>query len=140
MVLFLTSQRSSLHADSAYSGKSSTLSMNDDFGTIFCEAYQVSGDDFCCALLIVSARWHARPIIRLIAAIIPGIFSDDFQHLEALRKTKTRNEFVSKMMSLENYNQHHLARWRKLLGIRASIGKLSKLAILLRHYSSSFPS
>ena len=114
--------------------------MNDDFGTIFCETYQVSGDDFCKTLLIASAHWYARPIIRFIIAVNPVVFSEEFHHLETLRPVKTRNEFVSEMMSLEDYNKHSLAGWRKLLGIRASIGNLSKLAVLLRHYSRHSPS
>ena len=111
--------------------------MTTNFGTIFCEANHISSKDFCKALLIASARWYVRPLIRFIIAFNPIVFSDDFHHLEPLRATRTRNEFVSEMMSLEDYNKHNLSRWRKVLGARASIGKLSKMSIRLRSKKSA---
>ena len=108
---------------------------NNNFETLFCEACQISSEKYCETLLFTTVHWYSRPIVRLILTLYPSIFSEEFRHLERLKTTNNRHQFISEMMYLEDHNKQQLPHWRKALGLRISIGELSKMSILLRSKS-----
>lgn len=114
------------------SGHSAAKSEVDDFGTLFCETFKIPSSEFSKTLLNTNVHWYSKLLTSLIATLFPSVFSEDFRHLERLRQTRNRHEYVSEMMYLADYHKQHLPMWRRALGLRVSIGKLSRLSVLLR--------
>ncbi len=102
------------------------------FERVFCGTEKISERDFCPRLLVKSARWHARPFLRLMIAYSPSLLTEDFNRLDRLRKVQTRHEFSAEMMSVDRYNKNELPNWRRALGLRSSITNLAQLSVLLR--------
>ena len=105
--------------------------MNPNFITVYCRQYAVSADEFFRSLLSKSTRIHIRPMLLILVALRPKIFEQDFEYLEPLKKATSRQEFRAELGCLDSYYRFGLPLWRRKLGLRLSIGRLSRFSRLL---------
>ena len=104
-----------------------------DFKEHYCTRFSIHEDQFSRHLLLRSCRFSVRPIAAVLLLLSPKVFSDDLEHLEQLGKTESNRDYAAELGSLEYFNQYELGIWRKLLGIRVSVGKLGRHARLFHH-------
>ena len=104
-----------------------------DFKDHYCNRFGIPEDRFSRHLLLSSCRFYVRPFAAVLLLLSPKVFDGDLELLEQLGKTESNRDYASELGSLEYFNQYQLGIWRKLLGIRISVGKLGSHARLFRH-------
>ena len=101
-----------------------------DFGALYRRRYGVTKQGFTRSVLIYSTPWPRRHLLWIVLTLNPDVFRQDFKIIDRLGKLETRREFSQELVMLEHYHRYELPKWRRMLSIRMSIGKLSRFSKL----------
>ncbi|MCS1410295.1 MAG: hypothetical protein M2R45_03487 [Verrucomicrobia subdivision 3 bacterium] len=106
------------------------------FERVYCEAKRINSQLFERRLFMDGVSMVFRPLISLFMLLRPSLFQGEMEHLRALRFVKTREDFVSEIGAISDFNAYQLPFWRSMLGLRTSSRRLARLRKLLPRSST----
>jgi hypothetical protein len=99
----------------------------DNFEAAFCHRYRCEPERFVRKVFFKSLPPFRLPVVLVFWILDRSLFDTDFDIIEALATTATREEFTAVLDELHNSNRVERSFLRRTLGVRVSGGQLLEL-------------
>ena len=112
---------------------------HETFGSVFCLSRSIDDLEFERKFFLEGVPFPVRLIAALLLRVVPGWFQFEMQCLAGLKAARNRNDFVSELWAITDFNRYQLPWWRGYFGLRISTRRLMRIRTLLleaQHQSS----